>query len=70
MQITVNGDPHETGPNTTLAAFLTQLNLSAERIAVEINLTVIHREDYHSTLLHPGDQIEIISFIGGGEHAD
>ena len=70
MQITVNGIHHDTPPKTTISELLKQLNISAERIAIEINLTVIDRADYHVSVLHEGDQIEIISFIGGGKHAD
>ncbi len=69
MQIIVNGEQQEVPANTHVLQLLKQLKISPERIAVEINLTVINREVYHATILKEGDHIEIISFIGGGAHA-
>lgn len=67
MQIIVNGVEHEVSEDTNVIQLLEKLDIKPERIALEINLTVINREDYHSRTIHEGDQVEIISFIGGGE---
>ncbi|MFQ5588340.1 MAG: sulfur carrier protein ThiS [Nitrospiria bacterium] len=69
MQVIVNGEKHTVRPKTNVLELLERLKLSPERIAVEIDLTVIKREVYHATTLKEGDRIEIISFIGGGAHA-
>ncbi len=69
MQITINGEQQDLPEKCTVLQLLEQLKVSPERIAVEINLTVIDRSVYHATTLNEGDHVEIISFIGGGAHA-
>lgn len=66
MQIMVNGTLQDSAPGVSVTQLLTKLNYSAERVAVEINLGIIDRKSYAQTLLNEGDQIEIISFVGGG----
>ena len=36
------------------------------RIAIEINGAIVSKRDYNETLLHEGDSIEVVSFVGGG----
>jgi len=33
---------------------------------VEYNLTIIPKEQYGQTILKDGDEVEIVSFMGGG----
>ena len=35
-------------------------------IAVEVNRAVVPRTEYGSTVLHDGDTVEVIHFVGGG----
>lgn len=69
MQIIVNGASQEISQGFYLIQLLQQLEIAPDRIAVEINLTVIDRADYDTFSFKEGDRIEIISFIGGGKHA-
>jgi len=69
MQIEVNGIKQEMPSNSNVLQLLQHFEIAPEGIAVEINLTVIDREAYDATMLHDGDQIEIIRFIGGGAYA-
>jgi thiamine biosynthesis protein ThiS len=66
MQVTVNGVRQEVPPETTVSQLLTELKLLPERVVVEINLTVVDREQYNQFSLKEEDQIEIIGFVGGG----
>ncbi|MBI3802341.1 MAG: sulfur carrier protein ThiS [Nitrospirae bacterium] len=66
MQVTVNGVRQEIPAETNILELLAQLNVQPERVAVEINLQVIHRQQYNRVPLKEGDQIEIIGFVGGG----
>ena len=34
--------------------------------AIEKNLKIINKEDYTATFIEDGDEIEIVSFAGGG----
>lgn len=62
--ITVNGMELEYSDN--LLSLLKHLNYRIDRIAVEINGSIIKKSDYSKTDLHSGDKIEIVSFVGGG----
>lgn len=66
MKITVNGTEQEVPADTNVTQLLTRLKIIPERISVEINLDVINREAYDHSHLKDGDQVEIISFFGGG----
>ena len=65
MQVEVNGVDQEIPTDTTLSGLLSQLNIQQERVAVELNLAVINRNQFNASLKE-GDKIEIINFVGGG----
>ena len=62
----VNGERRQVPDDTTAAALLAQLGIQPERVVVEVNLTILKRDQLVSTVLHPGDQVEIVHFVGGG----
>jgi len=66
MQVVVNGTEQEVPSGTNLSQLLDRLKIQPERVAVEVNLKVIHRQQYNQVSLNEGDQIEIIGFVGGG----
>lgn len=66
MTITYNGDPTELPDGTGLNSFLESNEYRPEMIAVEINLEIIPKEKYAQTVLHDGDILEVVSFMGGG----
>ena len=41
-------------------------NYNVNHIVVEHNLTIIPKEQYDQTILKDGDEVEIVSFMGGG----
>ena len=66
MKVFVNGDSRDLSGTPSLAELITQLDLPAARIAVELNREVVRRADWSSTILKEGDRIEIVHFVGGG----
>ncbi len=62
----MNGTEQEVPSGTNLSQLLDRLKIQPERVAVEVNLKVIHRQQYNQVSLNEGDQIEIIGFVGGG----
>lgn len=66
MKVYVNGDEKEFGSGISLAEVITQLDLPAPRIAIELNREVVRRSDWGSTMLKDDDRIEIVHFVGGG----
>jgi sulfur carrier protein len=65
-QIQVNGEPRDIDPGVTVSGLLEALDIRADRVAVEVNLHIVERQDFSSRVLEHGDRVEIISFIGGG----
>jgi len=66
MELMVNGKPMQVAEGTTTAALLEQLAIYPERVVVEVNLTILKRDQLASTVLKAGDQVEIVHFVGGG----
>ncbi len=66
IQVEINGQPRQIAANLTVEALLKQIELSTPAVAVEVNLELIPREKHPSTLVQNGDQLEIVSLVGGG----
>jgi thiamine biosynthesis protein ThiS len=66
MQVMVNDEPQRLPPGATVADLVASLGLGPRRIAVEVNRAIVARATYAETVLHDGDTVEIIHFVGGG----
>ena len=66
IRLYLNGEGREFAPNTTVANLLEALRMPPERVAVELNLQILDKQEYARTVLKEGDRLEIISFVGGG----
>jgi thiamine biosynthesis protein ThiS len=62
----VNGEPLEVAGPITISALLADLKIDSRLVAVEHNLIVVKRDRYESVVVHDGDEIEIVNFVGGG----
>lgn len=67
VQILVNGEARGWSPDRTIADLLRELDLKPDRVAVELNLEILDRNDFATRNLRDGDRVEILSFIGGGK---
>ena len=66
MQVHVNGEPREIASGATVTALLEAMKIDTAQVAVEVNTTVVRRARHSEVTLQPGDQIEIVTFVGGG----
>ena len=66
LRITLNGEPYELDEPVSVADLLLQLSIDPRRVAVEHNLSILKRQLFADTLVHNGDRIEIVNFVGGG----
>ena len=66
IQIQVNGEPRASRTGMTVSDLLRDLAIATERVAVELNLEILDRQDFDRRRLQEGDRVEILSFIGGG----
>jgi thiazole synthase len=66
LEVTLNGEARQLGGPTSVRQLLLSLGLDPAKIAVERNLAIVPRSAYDATTLAPGDRLEIVHFIGGG----
>lgn len=66
MQIIVNGNPTEIPDGADMASLIDQLELSGQRLAVEVNEELVPRSRFDAHRLASGDRVEIIHAVGGG----
>jgi len=66
MQVKLNGEIREIPDDITIAALLAHLGVKAQRVAVEVNETVVTKDRYDGHALRSGDSVEIVAFVGGG----
>jgi thiamine biosynthesis protein ThiS len=66
LALLVNGEPRELPAPLSVAGLLAQLGLERQQVAVERNKKLVRRADHDATQLADGDQVEIVTFFGGG----
>lgn len=66
MRIIVNGNPTEIPPGTNMAGLIEKLELTGQRLAVEVNAELVPRSRFAEHRLAAEDQVEIIHAVGGG----
>ena len=65
MKIKVNGEDREVPEGTTVAELIARYNLTPDKVAIELNRRLI-RSGAYGTALNSGDEVEIVTFVGGG----
>lgn len=63
--VRINGE-HLDIAGQTVAEYLAAAAYDLKRVAVECNGAIVPKTQYGSTVFQDGDQIEIVSFVGGG----
>jgi thiazole synthase len=67
LNLTVNGESR-TSTATTVAELVRELGLVPEKVAVERNGAIAPRSQLAQVALADGDVLEIVHFVGGGDH--
>ncbi len=65
MTVKVNGQDRDVADGTTVLVLIEQHNLAPQKGAVELNRRLLRTEKY-DTVLKAGDEVEIVTFVGGG----
>jgi sulfur carrier protein len=65
ITITVNGGNRTCPVGTSISSLLETMSLKPEKVAVELNRRLVRSAQY-ATELKGGDQVEIVTFVGGG----
>ena len=67
LSLTVNGEPRRAAPGT-VADLVRSLELDPAKVAVERNGLIVPRSTLGDVALVDGDVLEIVHFVGGGDH--
>jgi sulfur carrier protein len=65
MRVKVNGQNEQLPDGSDILAVLAANRLTPEKVAVELNRKLVRAAKY-DTPLKEGDEIEIVTFVGGG----
>ena len=68
IQIRVNGEHRRVMAGISLADLAAELGLEPTRVAVERNLEIVPRSTLARVAVEDGDELEIVTFVGGGDH--
>ena len=66
IEIIVNGEPYRIAEKSSVIDLVKELKLAADRLAIELNLTILPRAAWEETKLKADDRLEIVHFVGGG----
>ena len=64
--VTVNGDPYDLHPGSTVSDLVAAWCPSPRGVAVAIDSEVVPRSTWESTLVEPGAIVEIVTAAAGG----
>jgi thiamine biosynthesis protein ThiS len=67
MEIIVNGESKTVPENCSAQQLLELLEITQGRIAMEVNREIIPRSTYNEFQFKPGDQVEVVHAVGGGQ---
>jgi sulfur carrier protein len=66
IEIQLNGETHKFEENLSVEELLKKLSIDKNKVAVELNQTVVSKQTYSNTTVVNKDVVEIVTFIGGG----
>ncbi|GAA1101995.1 MULTISPECIES: sulfur carrier protein ThiS [Streptomycetaceae] len=66
VPLTVNGEPQELPPGTTLAEVVARVSAANTGVAAAVNEAVVPRGAWPATVLGAGDRVEILTAVQGG----
>ena len=66
MTIFINGEERQIQDGLSLSGALEALDLPKQRVAVELNRSVIRKQDWENTKIADNDRLEVVHFVGGG----
>ncbi|MCU1295258.1 MAG: thiamine biosynthesis protein ThiS [Bryobacterales bacterium] len=66
ISILVNGVKREVPGGQSVSDLLRRLEISSERVAVELDKSIVRKRDWERTVVADGAEIEVVEFVGGG----
>ena len=62
----MNGEQRQVPDGVTVLGLLDVLKIQPQRVAVELNREIVKKDRYGTTAIAEGDNIEVVSFMSGG----
>lgn len=66
MKLKINGEDEQISNIDTIMKLVEEKNLNKEAIVIEYNQNIVPKEEWEKITLNENDNIEIVSFVGGG----
>ena len=66
IPVTINGEARAVPPDQSVTSLLSWLAIASDRVAVELNKSLVRKRDWARTTVPSGSHIEIVEFVGGG----
>ena len=66
IEIVLNGEKRQVPAGLSVAGLLEHLGITADRVAVELELEIVSRLRWAETMVAAGAQVEVVHFVGGG----
>ncbi len=66
ISIRLNGESREIPSQLNLRALLLHFSIDPDRVAVEMNRSIVRKPDWEKTQVTDGAEIEVVQFVGGG----
>lgn len=66
MAFRINGTQIEVKSGLTIDGLLKERKINPEQIVVEYNNEILLKKEFDTTEIKDGDNVEILSFVGGG----
>ena len=63
--VRINGEDLDVG-GKSVAEYLNSAGYDLMRVAVELNGDIVPKAQYCDTIFKDGDNVEVVSFVGGG----
>ena len=70
VTVTLNGKPRQVEDGVSLLDLLKVLDVAPTRVVIEHNREIRRKDDFAKTVVHDGDELELVYFVGGGSTAD
>ena len=64
--IKVNGENKFVPQSNSILKLLEILNINKSRVVIELNKNIINKNAYENILINENDELEIVTFVGGG----
>lgn len=66
IEVVLNGERRRVPQGFHVGALLEHLAVDPAKVAVELNRSIVRRQEWSSTPVNEGAEIEVVWFVGGG----